>query len=124
MRKKLGKIKNEKQRREYRKKLSIRKTVIGTTERPRLCVVKTNKHIQVQVINDEENKTLFSVQTFGKNSVGDSANIENAKKVGEAVAKKLTENKIDTVVFDRNGKVYTGVIAAVADSVREHKIKL
>lgn len=124
MRKQLGKIKNEKKRREYRKKLSIRKTVIGTTERPRLCVVKTNKHLQVQVVNDEENKTLFSVQTFGKDKVADSANIENAKKVGAAVAQKLLDNKIEAAVFDRNGKIYTGVVAAVADAVRENKIKL
>lgn len=124
MRKQLGKIKNEKKRREYRKKLSIRKTVIGTTERPRLCVVKTNKHLQVQVVNDEENKTLFSVQTFGKDKVADSANIESAKKVGAAVAQKLLDNKIEAAVFDRNGKIYTGVVAAVADAVRENKIKL
>lgn len=124
MRKQLGKIKNDKKKKEYRRKLSIRKKVSGTTERPRLCVVKTNKHIQVQVINDELNVTLFSVQTFGKNSVDATANIEGAKKVGAAVAAKLTENNINAAVFDRNGKLYTGVVAALADGIREHKIQI
>lgn len=124
MRKKLKKIKNETKRKEYRRKLSIRKKIVGTHERPRLCVVKTNKHLQVQVVNDEENKTLFSVQTFGKNKAADTANVEGAKKLGVVLAKKLAENKIQAAVFDRNGKLYTGVIAAVAESVRENNIKL
>lgn len=124
MRKPLKKIKSDRKRREIRRKLKIRKTVIGTEVRPRICLVKTNKHLQVQVINDELNKTLFSVQTFGKNAAADSNNIEGAKKLGAAVANKLTEHKIEKAVFDRNGKVYTGVVAAVADAIRENKITI
>lgn len=124
MRKQFGKIRSERKRKEARRKLVIRKTVVGTEERPRICLKKTNKHLQVQVINDELNKTLFSVQTFGKNKVADTNNIEGAKKVGAAVAAKLSENKIEKAVFDRNGKLYTGVVAAVADAIRENKITI
>ena len=124
MRKQFGKIRSERKRKEARRKLVIRKTVVGTEERPRVCLKKTNKHLQVQVINDELNKTLFSVQTFGKNKVADTNNIEGAKKVGAAVAAKLSENKIEKAVFDRNGKLYTGVVAAVADAIRENKITI
>ena len=124
MRKPLGKIKSDRKRKELRRKLAIRKTVIGTGDRPRICLIKTNKHLQAQVINDELNKTLFSVQTFGKNAVADSNNIEGAKKLGAALATKLSENKIEKAVFDRNGKLYTGVVAAVADAIRENKITI
>ena len=124
MRKQFGKIRSERKRKEARRKLVIRKTVVGTEERPRICLKKTNKHLQVQVINDDLNKTLFSVQTFGKNKVADTNNIEGAKKVGAAVAAKLSEHKIEKAVFDRNGKLYTGVVAAVADAIRENKITI
>lgn len=124
IRKSKGKIKNESKRKEAKRKLSIRKKVSGTTERPRLCVVKTNKHIQVQVVDDTAGKTLFAVQTFGKNAVGKTANAESAKLVGAKVAELLKGNKVEKAVFDRNGKLYTGVIAAVADSIRENGIQI
>lgn len=123
MRKPQGKIANASKLRQVRRKLSIRKKVIGTAERPRVCTVKTNKNICVQVVNDDDGKTLFSVQTFGKNAVGKSANKESAKAVGEAVGLKLKENKIESIVFDRNGNIYTGVVKTVADSLREAGIK-
>lgn len=124
MRKYQGKIKNETKRKEYKRKLSIRKKIVGTSERPRINAFKSNKHLFVQVINDAEDKTLFSVQTYGKDKVADSNNKEAAKKVGEKVAEKLKGAKIETAVFDRNGKIYTGVIAALADSIRENGIKI
>jgi large subunit ribosomal protein L18 len=67
-------------------------------------------------------KTLFSVQTFGKNAVGKAANTESAKLIG-ARFRKLSSN-ITKAVFDRNGRKYTGVIATVADSIRENGIQL
>jgi large subunit ribosomal protein L18 len=124
MRKSLKKIKNASKAREQRRKLSIRKSIVGTTDRPRICAQKTNSNLFVQVVDDSESKTLFSVQTFGKNAVGKTANAESAKVVGEAVAKKLAENNIKNAVFDRNGKKYTGVIATLADSIREAGIKI
>ena len=124
MRKSIRTIKNASKAKEQRRKLSIRKKVVGTSERPRICATKTNSNIFVQVINDSESKTLFSVQTFGKNATGKSANIEGAKIVGAEVAKKLNENNIKNAVYDRNGKKYAGVIAALADSIREGGVQI
>jgi large subunit ribosomal protein L18 len=124
MRKYLGKIKNESKEKEYRRKLTIRKTVIGKENNPRICVTKTNKHLRVQVIDDSKNLTLFSVQTFGKSAVGDSSSKESAIKVGKSIADNLKKNKLDRATFDRSGKLYTGIIKALADSIRENGIKM
>lgn len=124
MRKPIGKVKSESGRKQLRRKLSIRKKVNGDAERPRVCVTKTNKNLFVQVVNDADSKTLFSVQTFGKNSVGGTANKEGAKAVGAAVAEKLKGQNITKVVFDRSGNQYHGVIAALADSIRENGVQV
>lgn len=124
MRKNAAKIKNESKAKEYRRKLSIRKKVIGTSEQPRLCVTKTNKHLRVQAIDDAKSVTLFSVQTYGKGKVAEHANAEGAKLVGAAVANSLKSNKVVKAVFDRSGKQYTGVIKALADSIRENGIQI
>lgn len=124
IRKKLKSVKNSSQAKAYRRKLTIRKKVNGSTDRPRICAVKTNKHLSVQIVDDENSKTLFSVQTFGKNKVADKANNENAKLVGAAVAAGMKERKLEKAVFDRNGGVYTGVIKTLADSIRENGITI
>jgi large subunit ribosomal protein L18 len=124
MRKYIGKIKNPSKAKEQRRKLSTRKKVIGTDARPRICATKTNKHLFVQVVDDATSKTLFSVQTFGKNAVGKSGNAEGAKVVGAHVAKLMAEKNIKNAVFDRNGKKYTGVISTLADSIRENGIQI
>ncbi len=124
MRKPIGKIKNASKAKELRRKLSIRKKVVGTADRPRICATKTNSNLFVQVVNDSESKTLFSVQTFGKKAVGSSANADSAKLVGAEVAKLLTEKNIKNAVFDRNGKKYTGVISALAGSIREGGVQI
>lgn len=124
MRKTYKKIKNESKAKEYRRKLSIRKKVIGTAERPRICASKSNKHLFVQIVDDVTGKTLFSVQTFGKNAVGQSSNAESAKQVGEVVSSGLKERNLTSAVFDRNGKKYTGVISTLATSIRENGIHI
>ena len=125
MRKPIGKVKNVKVARKLRRKLTIRKKIIGTAERPRVCVTKSNKNLRVQVVNDQENKVLFSVQTFGKGAVANvKANKDGAKLVGAEVAKQMKEHKIEVGVFDRNGNVYATTIATLADSIRENGIKL
>lgn len=124
MRKNTAKIKNETKAKEYRRKLSIRKKVVGSAEAPRLCVTKTNKHLRVQVIDDVKSTTLFSVQTFGKAKAADHANAEGAKKVGATVAATLKKNNLTKAVFDRSGKQYTGVIKTLADSIRENGIQI
>lgn len=124
MRKSLKKIKNASKAKVYRRKLSIRSSIIGSAERPRICATKTNKNLFVQVIDDASSKTLFSVQTFGKNAVGAGSNAEGAKAVGTAVAKKMNDLNVTKAVFDRNGRKYTGVVASLADAIREAGIQI
>ena len=124
MRKNIAKIKNETKAKEYRRKLSIRKKVVGSAEKPRLAVTKSNKHLRVQIIDDVKSATLFSVQTYGKTKVANSCNAEGAKKIGAEVAATLKKNNLNKAVFDRSGKQYTGVIKALADSIRENGIQI
>jgi len=124
MRKPIGKLKNANAARKLRRKLSIRSKIEGTTERPRMCAHKSNKHLSVQVIDDSTGKTLLAVQTYGKNAVAAKANKDGAKLVGEKLAEGLKAQKLDNVVFDRAGNQYTGVIAALVDTVRENGIRV
>lgn len=124
MRKNISKIKNETKAKEYRRKLSLRKKIVGSAEKPRLAVTKSNKHLRVQAIDDVASKTIFSVQTYGKAAVAKSCNADNAKKVGAHVASTLKKNNLAKAVFDRSGKQYTGVIKALADSIRENGIQI
>jgi large subunit ribosomal protein L18 len=124
MRKNISKIKNETKAKEYRRKLSIRKKIVGSAEKPRLAVTKSNKHLRVQIIDDVKSVTLFSVQTYGKTKVAGSCNAEGAKKVGAEIAATLKKNNLSKAVFDRSGKQYTGVIKTLADSIRENGIQI
>lgn len=124
IRKKYGKIKDASKAKVIRRKLSLRKKVEGSAERPRVCATKSNANIYVQVIDDTTGKTLVSVQTFGKNAVAKGSSKESAKTVGAEVAKKLKEKNITKAVFDRNGRLYTGVVATLADSIREGGIQI
>ncbi len=123
MRKKQGKIKDKSLERRYRRRLKIRERVVGSAERPRVSICKSNKHLFIQIIDDSESKTLFSVQTFGKNAVpGAAANKDGAKAVGAVVAKNLKEKNINKAVFDRAGYRFHGVLAVMVDSMRENGI--
>jgi large subunit ribosomal protein L18 len=107
--------------RRRRKKRFIKK-MRGTSQRPRLCVYRSNKHIYAQIVDDQETKTIAAVSTLSKelSSLGDKkASKEAAQKVGELIAKKARERNIDKVVFDRNGFLYHGRVRAVADAARE-----
>tara|TARA_R110002049_G_scaffold247121_2_gene421274 strand:- start:348 stop:722 length:375 start_codon:yes stop_codon:yes gene_type:complete len=124
MRKPLKKLKDEGQAKRLRRKLSIRKKIEGDTARPRICAVRSNKNLSVQVVDDAKGVTLFAVSTFGKNAVGKGSNKEAAKLVGSKVAEKLKANNIATAVFDRNGFQYAGVLSVLADSIRENGIQV
>lgn len=125
MRKKIGKIKNKTEERRARRKLSIRKTISGTAERPRISPFKSNKNLFVQVIDDNSQKTLFSIQTFGKKSTADlSLNLEGAKQVAVQVAEGLKKRGIENAVFDRNGYKYTGILKTLGDVIRENGIRI
>lgn len=125
MRKNIGKIHNPSEAKRHRRRLSIRSTLSGTSDCPRICPVKSNKHISVQVVDDVKGVTLFTVQTFGKNAVKEAGNnIEGAKLVGAKIAELLKSKKLETAVFDRAGYKYTGVVAAIADGIRAAGIKV
>ncbi|KYZ77717.1 50S ribosomal protein L18 [Anaerosporomusa subterranea] len=102
--------------------LRVRKTLHGTTERPRLNVFRSLHHIYAQIINDETGVTLVSASTVEKEvsaSLVNGGNTEAAKAVGTAIAKRAAEKGIEKVVFDRGGYIYHGRVAALAAAARE-----
>lgn len=100
-----------------KKKIRIRKTVKGTSERPRLCVYRSTKHIYAQLINDDSMQTILSVSSLALESK--TTGRELAKAVGKAVAEASLKKGIKTVVFDRNGFIYHGRVQSLADGARE-----
>ena len=110
-----------------RRKRRVRKNIHGTAERPRMTVTKSNKHIYVQVIDDDRGVTLASASSVSgdtRAAVGELNKKDAATKVGEAAAVACKGAKITQVVFDRNGYPYTGRVAAVADGARSGGIEL
>lgn len=100
----------------------IRVKLSGTTEAPRLAVYRSTKHIYAQLIDDVKGVTICSASSIDKDLKGDLAhggNVESAKAVGEAIAKKALKKGISDVVFDRGGFLYHGRVAALADAARE-----
>jgi large subunit ribosomal protein L18 len=113
---------NQKTDTRMRRKKRIRKNVQGTSERPRLTVFRSNKHIYAQVIDDDTRRSLATASTLTKAVAAalDGKNkIERAKAVGEAVAKAAKDKGITKVVFDRNGYAYHGRVSALAEGARE-----
>ncbi len=120
------KIKSTKLALRVRRKVTIRKKLEGSPERPRLTVFRSAKHIYAQAIDDTTNTVLASASDLGKAVQGDFAGKkkrEKAKLVGAAVAKKLIARSITQVVFDRNGYIYHGRVSAVAEGAREGGLK-
>lgn len=100
----------------------LRNNISGTATKPRLAVFRSNMHIYAQIIDDTVGNTICSASTMEadiKAKVAKTNDVEAAKVVGEAVAKKAIEKGINTVVFDRGGYVYHGKIQALADAARE-----
>jgi large subunit ribosomal protein L18 len=102
--------------------MRIRRRLTGTSERPRLCVYRSNKHIYVQIVDDSQAKTLVAASTLDaelKGKVDKSWDKEGAKAVGKLVANRAKKQGIENVVFDRGGYIYHGRVAAVAEAARE-----
>ena len=100
----------------------IRKKVIGTLQRPRLCLHRSLKNLSAQVIDDTQRKILFGMSTLSKDIKGkvkSGGNIDAAKQFGEVFAKKAKEKGISKVAFDRGGHPYHGRIKAFAEAARE-----
>ncbi len=98
-----------------RRKLRIRKRVMGSALRPRLCVIKSNRVLAVQLINDDVGSTILSLQT----PKGKTANVKLATELGKQIAQSALSKGIQTCVFDRSGNLYHGRVAAVATGARE-----
>jgi large subunit ribosomal protein L18 len=106
-----------------KRQVRVRKKVKGCTDRPRLNVFRSARHIYAQLVDDTTGKTLVAASTAMKEVSSElkyTGNIEAARKVGAAVARFALEKDIKTVVFDRNGFLYHGRVKALAESAREN----
>lgn len=106
-----------------RRHIRVRTKISGTAERPRLCVYRSNKNLFVQVIDDVNRVTLVQASTLDKEVKTKHANKEAAKEVGALIAKRALEKNIESVVYDRGGYVYHGVVKELAEAAREAGLK-
>ena len=103
-----------------RRHFRIRRNVAGTTERPRLVVTRSLRHINAQIVDDTKGHTLVSASSLdGAIRGGDGSKSDTARKVGKLLAERAQAAGISKVVFDRGGDRYAGRIAALADAARE-----
>lgn len=109
-----------------KRKKRIRQKVVGTTDRPRLCVFRSSKHIYAQVIDDSASQTLAAASSMEK-AVREDSKAKNkvtaANSVGKVVGQRALDKGIKQVVFDRNGFLYHGRIKAVSEGAREAGLK-
>jgi large subunit ribosomal protein L18 len=108
-----------KKKRRIRRKKHIRKHISGTSERPRMLVFKSAKYIYVQVVDDTKGNTLVAASNREKGLSRIKTSVAGAEELGQVVAKRLKEKKIDSVVFDRNGYSYHGIVKSIADGARK-----
>lgn len=121
----MSRNRDRKQRR-TRIRRRYRDTVRGTAERPRLSVYRSLRHLYAQVIDDDLGVTLVAVSTLEKATAGQlksTANREAAAVIGKVVAERAKEKGVESVVFDRGGFTYHGVIRAIAEAARETGLK-
>jgi large subunit ribosomal protein L18 len=104
-----------------RRKARVRGKISGTVERPRVSIFKSNKYLRAQAIDDVAGNTLAAIDGC---KMGLNSNKESAIKVATEFANVLKEKNIETVVFDKNGYLYHGVVAAFADTLRDNGIKV
>ena len=116
-------IKQDKNQARQKRHLRVRNHIAGTAARPRLNVFRSLKDIYAQIIDDEKGVTLVSASSKDKGFSQYGGNVEAAKAIGAAVAKKALEKGITEVVFDRGGYIYHGRVAALAEAAREAGLK-
>jgi large subunit ribosomal protein L18 len=103
-----------------RRQRRVRKKIMGTAERPRLAVFRSNKHIYVQAIDDVAGRTLVSASTMEAGlRGGPTSTVAGAKQVGVLLGQRAKQADITTVVFDRGGFKFHGRVAAIAEGARE-----
>ncbi|MFH1394537.1 MAG: 50S ribosomal protein L18 [Candidatus Omnitrophota bacterium] len=118
----------DKMKRRERRKQSIRKKINGNSERPRMCLHKSNRNIFIQIIDDIDGKTLCGVSTNSpdiknKFKAYTRKNVKFAEIAAETIAKKAAEKGIKKIVFDRSGYQYHGVVKIVADTARKNGLE-
>lgn len=106
------------QRRYHFRKLRTRQTVYGTSQRPRLAVFRSSKHMYAQLIDDVAQRTLAAASTLDKAAFPKGSTVDAAKKLGEVLGQKAKSAGMISVVFDRGGRPYHGRIKALADGAR------
>ncbi|MDO4888228.1 MAG: 50S ribosomal protein L18 [Actinomycetaceae bacterium] len=108
-----------------RRHFRLRKKIAGTASRPRLVVSRSNRHMTAQVIDDSVGHTLAAASTLEADLRGSTeTKVEQARKVGELVAKRAIDAGVSSVVFDRGGNKYHGRVAAVAEGARSAGLTL
>lgn len=113
-----------KQEKRIRRHKRIRSRVFGTSERPRLSVFRTSKHIYAQLIDDDNGKTLFSARSNEMKSKKSEGKIKLAFATGEEIAKQAVKNNITNVVFDRGGYLFHGRVKALAEGAKKGGLNL
>ena len=117
-----NKLKIKSQSRKFRQR-RIRARIAGTSQRPRLSVFRSLKHLSAQLIDDQASRTLLAVNDLAPQSAQGDKPIVRAFKLGELLAKKALEHKINSVVFDRSGYKYHGLVKALAEGARQAGLK-
>jgi large subunit ribosomal protein L18 len=118
----MGKKNHTREAARHRRKERVRDRILGTSEKPRLCVYRSHRFTYAQLISDDEGRVLASASTKSlgeKPSEKSLKSVDCAKALGKKMAELAKEQKIASVVFDRNGYLYHGRVAAVADGARE-----
>jgi len=116
----------DKKQQRAKSKRRYRATVRGTAERPRLSVFRSLRHVYAQVIDDDKGQTVAAVSTLEKAAAGSlssTGNCEAGKLLGKLIAERAQDKGVSSVVFDRAGFRYHGVIRAIADAAREAGLK-
>lgn len=102
----------------------VRKKISGTSERPRLTIYRSGKHIYAQIIDDVSGSTLVSASTLDKSlNLTSTHNKEAAKAVGKLIGERAMEKGIESIVYDRSGYIYHGRIKELAEGARESGLK-
>ena len=115
------------QKARHQRQLRVRRKIVGTPERPRLCVTKTLRHVYAQIIDDYQGHTLVAASTVEDevcNGLASTSNKEAAAAVGKVVAQRALAKDVRQVVFDRAGWPYHGKVQALAEAAREAGLEL
>ena len=113
----------QKKIRRLRRRKHVRKSVTGVGDRPRMTVFKSARYLYVQVIDDQKAHTLASASNLEKDLRKIKSNVAGAEQLGQVVAGRLKEKKINSVVFDRNGYPYHGIVKSIAEGARKAGIQ-